>query len=250
MGAGAFFPLAVFVLVVGSVGWRLLALWRRTRQEPELLLGLGLVLMSCVAIPLAGVGRLPATTDASFGKACFAAGMGSIALSSVLLIAFTWRVFRPGAGWAFGLFIGISVAVSAATGWMAWVNFVGDELDEIVLRMRPGTLALMASLLACFAWASCESFLYHTNLKKRLALGLADPVLVDRFFLWGVSAGANTGLMGVLLYFVQSGMVLLRETVSLTAIALVGTLMSTAWYLTFLAPASYLERVRKRAERA
>jgi hypothetical protein len=250
MGAGAFFPLAVFVLVVGSVGWRLLALWRRSQRVPELLLGLGLVLMSCVAIPLAGVGRLPATSGTLLGKTCFATSLASVAVAVVLLIAFTQRVFRPGARWAVALFVAVSIAAAAAAGWTGWVNFAGDSIDEIVVRMRPGSMALLGSLFACFAWASGESLLYHANLKRRLAYGLADPVLVDRFFLWGVSAGATSALLGVLLYFVQSGMVLLRETVSLTAIALVGTLMSTAWYLTFLAPASYLERVRKRAERA
>ena len=249
MSAGAFVPLAVFVIIVGSVGWRLLALWRRTRQMPELLLGLGLLLMSYVAIPLAGLGRVPATADALFGKICFGLGMETIAAATVLVIAFTQRVFRPGAPWARGLFVGSSVAVAAAASWMSWVNFTGETLAEIVPRMRPGTLALIGSLLACFAWASCESFLYYANLKRRLALGLVDPVLVDRFFLWGVSSGANTLLVAVILYFVQAGMVIMREPVAISAIAIVGSVMSAAWYLTFLAPKSYLNYVRKRSAR-
>ena len=249
MGAGAFVPLAAFVVIVGSVGWRLLALWRRTRQTPELLLGLGLLLMSCVAIPLAGLGRVPATADALFGKVCFGLGMGTVAVATVLLIAFTQRVFRPDAAWARGLFVAGSFAVATAVTWMSWVNFVGETLAEIVPRMRPGTLALIGSLLACFAWASCESFLYYANLRRRLVLGLADPVLVDRFLLWGVSSGANALLVGLILYFVQAGMVILREPVAIIAIAIVGSIMSAAWYLTFLAPESYLDHVRKRSAR-
>jgi len=85
---------------------------------------------------------------------------------------------------------------------------------------------------------------------RRHALGLADPVLVDRFYLWGVSSGANTVLLGVLIYCVQSGMVILREPLPLTAITVIGSVMSGAWYLTFLAPESYLEYVRNRVARA
>jgi hypothetical protein len=250
MSVGAFVPLVAFVLIVGSVGWRMLALWRSTRQTPEMLLGLGLVLMSCVATPLAGLGRLPATAGAIFGKLCFAAGMGTVAVAAVLLIAFTQRVFRPDSGWARGLFVGVSFLLAAAVAWMSWVNFVGETLTEVVPRMRPGTLVLMGSLLVCFAWASCESLLHHANLKRRLALGLVDPILVDRFFLWGVSSGATTLLMGVLLYCVQTGMVIMRDPVSLSAIAIVGSVMSAAWYLTFLAPESYLEFVRRHTARA
>lgn len=249
MAAGAFVPLAVFVLVVGTIGWRLLALWWRTRQTPELLLGLGLVLMSCIAIPLTGVGRLPAAAETVVGKTCFALGMGSIAVASALLIAFTQRVFRAGEAWAGAFGVGISLLIFGSVVWVSYVNFVGASVAEIVPRMRPGTLVLIGSMLVCFAWASVESFRYRANLERRLALGLADPVLVDRFYLWGVSSGANTVLLAVLLYCVESGMVILRETIPLTALALVGSVMSAAWYLTFLAPEPYLAYVRKRAVR-
>jgi len=250
VGAGAFIPIAAFVLVVGTVGWRLLGLWRRTRQAPELQLGLGLVSMSCVAIPLAGLGRLPGIDRTLFGKLCFASGMGSVAVAAVLLIAFTQSVFRPDASWARGLFAGVSIAVASAVAWMSWANFTGETLSEIVPRMRPGTLTLMGSLLACFAWAACESFLHYAKLKRRLALGLADPVLVDRFFLWGMSSGANTLMIVLLFYCVRTGMVIMREPVALSVMAIFGSVMSAAWYLTFLAPESYLEFVRRRAARA
>ena len=249
MAVSAFVPVTVFVLVVGTIGWRLLALWRRTRQTPELLLGLGLVLMSCVAVPLSGAGRIPGMAETPVGRTCFALGMCTIAVAAMLLIAFTQRVFRAGDSWARCFAVGVSFVIAGAVTWMSYVNFVGASVAEIVPRMRPGTLALIGSMLVCFGWASAESFRYHANLKRRLALGLADPVLVDRFLLWGVSSGANSVLLVVLLACVQSGMVILREPVSLTAIAILGSVMSGAWYLTFLAPESYLKFVRERAAR-
>jgi hypothetical protein len=41
-----------------------------------------------------------------------------------------------------------------------------------------------------YAWAIFESFHYYVMLKRRLVLGLADPLIVDRFFYWGVSTSA------------------------------------------------------------
>lgn len=250
MAASAFIPVAVFVLVVGTIGWRLLALWRRTRELPELLLGLGLVLMSTVAIPLAGTGRIPGIAETSFGRICFASGMIVIAVSASLLISFTQRVFRAGSAWARSFAVALSISILCAVIWMSYVNFVGGTVAEIIPRMRLGTVALMGCTLVCFAWAGVESFRYHGKLEKRCALGLADPVLVDRFYLWGVSSGANTVLLSLLIYFAGSGMVILREPLPLTAIAVIGSVMSGAWYLTFLAPESYIEYVRNRAARA
>lgn len=250
MAAGAFVPLIIFVLVVGTVGFRLLALSRRTAQTPERLLGLGLVGMSCIAIPLAGIGRVPALIDSVLGKTSFALGMISIGISAALLVAFTQHVFRPGVRWAMAARVALSLLFIGAVAWMGYVNFVGSGVDAIVARMRPGTLTLMVCLLLCFAWASVESFSYHANLKRRLALGLSDPVLVDRFLLWGVSSAANSLLVLVLIHCVRSGMVILHNPIPLTAIAVLGSVMSAAWYLTFLAPESYLRHVRERATRS
>jgi len=250
MAASAFIPVAVFVLVVGTIGWRLLALWRRTRQRPELLLGLGLVLTSCVAIPLAAVGRVPGLAESGVGRSCFALGMFTIAGSQALLIAFTQQVFRPGAPWAKAAGIAVTAVVTAAVAFISFVNFTGVSVAEIVPRMRPGTLTLMGSMLVCFAWASAESFAYWRALRRRLALGLADPVVGDRFYLWGLSSGANTLLLAVMLHAAATGAVVLRDPFSLTAMAAVGTLMSGAWYLTFLAPERYLDWVRRRAASA
>ena len=39
-------------------------------------------------------------------------------------------------------------------------------------------------------WGSFESLRYWTRMKRRARLGLADPVVTNRFFLWGLAAGA------------------------------------------------------------
>ena len=38
--------------------------------------------------------------------------------------------------------------------------------------------------------AGAEALLYWRKMRRRLRLGLADPVVTNRFFLWGLGAGA------------------------------------------------------------
>jgi hypothetical protein len=120
MGAGAFIPLAVFMGVVGGVGYRLLRLWRKTREAPEGLLGFGLVLMSCLAIPLAAFGRLPLTAEAPIGRLAFGVGIFCVGGGVVLIVAFTREVFRKDAAWAKTLLAVATVLTIFVCAWIAY----------------------------------------------------------------------------------------------------------------------------------
>ena len=41
-------------------------------------------------------------------------------------------------------------------------------------------------MLATLLWTGIESLAYSSALKRRLVLGLADPVVADRVQLWGI----------------------------------------------------------------
>jgi hypothetical protein len=98
LAIGAFVPLVFFVLIVGSVGVRLVSLWRRTRQLPELALGAGLLIVS-FSMPFTAIGRAPVTAMEPIGRTCFAAGLYAIALGLSLLVFFNYWVFRRQSGW-------------------------------------------------------------------------------------------------------------------------------------------------------
>jgi hypothetical protein len=244
---GAFIPLAIFAVVAGVVGIRLLRLWQKSHETPELMLGFGLVLMSCVAIPLTGVGRIPSIALQPVGRAAFALGIFCVAGGMLLVVAFTREVFRRDATWAAWLLGMTALGVVTQASWIAWANLTGASLAEILAQMRPAALALLATLALCFAWSSAESFVYYKTMRRRLALGLADPVLTNRFLLWALAGTAAAVLVAVLISCMLDGRVILRDQLSLNAIAAIGTLMSGAWYLTFFPPAGYQRLIESRA---
>jgi hypothetical protein len=246
MAIGAFIPLVFFVVILGSVGVRLVALWQRTRQIPELALGAGLLIVS-LSMPLSAVGRLPVTAMEPFGRACFAAGLFAVALGISLTVYFNYYVFRRGSGWARVLLLAISSLLFAAVAYMSVENFQGESIDAIKQAMRPGTITLLATLMLCFEWAGVESLLCHAAQRRQMALGLGDPVVANRFWLWGVASVTSSFLLLVLVACVMTGMTIVREPAPLMAMAATGSIMSASWYLAFFAPERYLRFIRERA---
>src|SRR5262245_3350907 len=91
--------LLLFIVVSTLVGVRVLMLAHRTKGRPELLMGMGMVLIGGVGYPstiLAGFGGTVGTMNVplySFGCAMTQVGI-------TLIFAFTQQVFRPTDAWA------------------------------------------------------------------------------------------------------------------------------------------------------
>ncbi len=246
MAIGALVPLALFIIVLGSVGYRLVMLWRRTRQVPEMLLGFGLLTVGS-SFPLSAMGRAPALALEPFGRWCFAAGLSVSVVGLALMVFFNYWVFRRGSSWAMGFFIGVCALLAGSVAFIALANFSGESIDEIKRAMRPGTLTMMCSALVAFAWGGIESLRYWAAARRQLALGLADPVVVNRFLLWGTSGVTASVLVGAIVLCVLANMTILQEPLPLAVLASCGTVASATWYLTFLAPPRYLAFIRARA---
>jgi hypothetical protein len=228
------------------VGVRLLLLARRSRQLPEIVLGSGLLIVAFAGLPLAAMGRIPATVGTPLGHTVFAVGIGFVMLGLALLYVFTWRVFRPDSRWALS-FVVVAACVLAVVGFgIAYRGSQGSSLAEILPRTRGWALAIMAMVGLQFAWSAGESFLYFRSLRRRLALGLADPVVVNRFLLWGLSAAASALLCGGLALCVRVGMTILTDATPLNLIALTGSVASVSSFLTFFPPETYQRYLRRR----
>jgi hypothetical protein len=230
MAGGLLF--AVVGLVVGS---RLLALARRTRGLPELLIavallcggfGLGFLRAMAVQAPLSE-GLLSA---AALGVAvCRGLATGAV----VVLI---WRVFAPGRLWASTL-SGI-LLLSIALLLVAEVREMRPAATNHPLYWLWNGLMMVS-----FGWGSWEPLRYYAKLRRRMRLGLADPVAANRILLWGIASGCIAIQVPVVLVSMAlSG----GDQIAPWALAFFGVLSclaAAAIWLAFFPPGSYLKRI-------
>ena len=209
------------------VGMRLVRLGRGRGSGPELWLGgyflvaafLGATLHIAVYGSLAdpSVTLSPSVTAFLLVGASLAYGIGATAIS-----AFTWLTFRRDEAWA-QAFVWI-------WGGLVLVGLVGQALTEgFALVAFPGFWYWVQWLgrTAPLAWITYESFRYYGMSRRRLRLGLAEPVLTNRFLLWGMwSAAATLNYMADLLarvaYVFMTG-----ETAALVVEAAVPIIVAT-----------------------
>lgn len=234
-----------FMGVGAAVGVKLLRLARRTRGLPEALAGTSMLLLAAVSWPLLLVVSTPEPPSAIVLRAGWAGAALAMALGWSGVFLFTWRVFRPGPGWGRTLAgAGIVVELAAAVALAARALWIPDPLE---LRVTSASgLVLLLGAEAVYAWTAIESFRYRALLRRRIPLGLADPVVADRFGLWGFTVVfAFVSLAPALLAHLTGG-----DPNSLTSHLVVGVFglaSSVVLYLAFLPPAAYCRFVRGRA---
>jgi hypothetical protein len=229
-----------FVLASLIVSLRLLALARRTRQLPEFLIGLGLLLMGGIGYPLSTVARLVHPVELQVGLLVFHGVLSLIGQSGVAL--FNWRVFRREEPAARSVALGFIGAMSAVYLWQAvapgWRAYAESDAG-------PWVWAPVFSLFV-LAWASAESLAYHAKLRKRLALGLADAVTTDRLRLWGIAmlAAFTTSALALLLRALGVPM---RGGITGLFVGPLGIVSASAMWLAFMPPQRYVGWVAARS---
>jgi hypothetical protein len=190
--AGSFYLIctAAFALLSFVIGLRMIGLSRRTGKNPEFLLGFGLILTAGVGYGLmitAAVMRPTAVDPSSAGLAALTM-LGKMIhnVGVMCVIGFVVLVFRRGSRWAYWLAGSLSVVL--------WVGFVGVCLTGGLESGRQEGLWywLEFSVIGTYPlWNCIEAFRYYVSMRKRRELGLADPLLVNRFLLWGVAAALS-----------------------------------------------------------
>jgi len=237
IGFGTFF---VVSLVTGV---RLLLLARRTGEIPEFLVGLavlgigplgfGLSMLASVA-----AGRSMITSATLQGSAFVAIFIGSAAQC-----LFVWYVFRRQAVWARPLvYAAIALLATAYAADILETGLIDRGYDGSWFRTG------MALRLLVMVWNSVESLLYWRRMRRRLRLGLADPVVTNRFLLWGVSSAAAFFGSGLIFVFVTVTGMNPNQVPSLGLIvSLHGLVAAIAMWFAFQPPASYLRWIEGRA---
>jgi hypothetical protein len=232
--------LLTFVLAASVVGLRLLGLARRTRQLPELLVGVGFSLIGLLGYPLAML--------SGFGRGAVSEVHVPVWITGVLLMdaglaclyAFTARVFRAGRAWAAG-FAGLLAAASVASALGTCFALLAAPPEALSFRVAPHWAALgQLASSGGFGWIGVESWLQLRMARRRQSLGLSDPVVANRFLLWVLFAASTLGMNVANSCALAAGVSAVESVTVQAAMAVLGLAASTCMYLAFLPPAAYL----------
>jgi hypothetical protein len=231
----------LLTLAMALLSARLLRLAYRSRRLPELLVGIYFL-----AAPLAVSVSIRITRfDPQHAECLRALASALFSVGGIALLLFSWCVFHRGAVWAKALAWGGSAGIAALWG----------------VEFRSGGFGDGASFWGWFipyvsyAWVFVESLRYWRLLRRRLRLGLADPVVVNRFLLFAIWTG---GIVAITILSVASSLSAgaFREEntfgspVVLGITRLLAPVIGTAIWLTFLAPDRYHAWIRRRNEAA
>jgi hypothetical protein len=235
-----------FVLSGSIVGLRLLRLGLRSRQLPEIYLGGSLLSYAAIGQPLVVAYR---PVGQAFGYEALLLTLGlalsAISASAVCLYLFTRTVYRPNSRVANALVWLVALA-SAISGLVVLVN-VSVEFNGMPTPTRFAVAVLSLVYAAGMFWTSIESLQYFGKMRKRLAVGLAEPLVTNRFLLWGIGCGtagsSSVGLMACAAVGLDIGV----HPVPLLMTSGAGLVVAVCWALAFLPPRSYCRWVELRA---
>jgi hypothetical protein len=160
-------------------------LWRAsTPGSPERWLAVGFAALGLGAPPRLAAAHLLSAGDAgALAVVLNAASHAVLEVAIVALALFVRRVFRSESS-AAGAFVALVAATSGGlTLWLVVTTHVDQEASALAL-------ALNLSRAVPVLWAFAECAHYARLMRRRLALGLADPLVANRFVLWSIWTGA------------------------------------------------------------
>lgn len=232
-----------FVIVSLLVGTRLLRLARRSGAVPELALGVAFFGVGAIGYPIGLLSVLPGMPEL-VARPLFALSHLVTGVGSAAVFVFTRSVFRPDAGWARGLvrLAALALAIQAAFGVARAIQ--GDPAQFAVPDL--GFSLRQAITAFSYAWTAAEALRYRALLVRRLALGLAEVEVVNRFLLWAIAGvGAFTGsfTMSAVTF---AGALPWEDPLALAAVGLGGLVAALCTALAFTPPRAYLAWVRAR----
>ena len=220
---------------------------------PERWLALTFGALGCGALPRLAAARLLSAGDVgALALALNAASHLAIEAAIIGLSLCTWRVFRPTSFGARVFVAGVAAVSSFFTLWLITITDSDQEASALAL-------AVNATRALPMLWAFAECARYARLMRRRVALGLADPLVANRFVLWSVWTGA-LGFTAILLFAVRSRAYWLQlhgvdpRVVMPTAIPLTGAIAGVAIvsaaiavWLAFFPPTPYQRWLRGRS---
>jgi hypothetical protein len=228
------------------IGVRLLLRARASGARPEGLLGLGLGLTGGVGYGtlIAVVLLRQALGDAPHPVFTWATALGKAAhdVGVMCMLGFVLAVFRPGVAWA-RILAGAMIAI-------LWTGYAAYAAGGHFVHGRPEGFWYWLEFLVIGTyplWGAFEALRFHAQMRRRRALGLADPLVTNRFLLWGVGSLLALAAIWTISLPAILGMSLDEQRrvapAAMLATALWGCGCIGAYWLTFFPPRWYRARV-------
>jgi hypothetical protein len=238
----------VLCAVVGTlVGLKLLMIASRSHKLPELAIGIGLLSYAALSQPAQLVqGALGEEASAGLRMGLVVLGVLSLFVTLLALSLFTWQVFGPESRWRQALAAGVAVTALICAGLFlraTWLRLTANASIPLY-----GQLGMTPHYVLVFGWMSVESLRYYARMRRRQALGLADPVVTNRFLVWGAGEGvAALVVLALLVVTIAQGRMLVADPFVAACVTLAGLVNALVWWLTFTPPTAYLRWVQGRA---
>jgi hypothetical protein len=195
--------LVAYTIASCVVGARLLVRARRSRGVPELLAGLTYLCAPGLGYPLGIVSdqipnRALALPMNLVGEVLLVSGLSCY-------LFFTVRVFRRSSPWArASAWLGTAALLYAGLATEYAVIAYPDP-EEAFAHSHAPLATLLVVLLVTFGWTGLEGVRYYGMMRKRMALGLADAVVTNRFLLWGLNGLVSVAWIGVCVVLIAVG---------------------------------------------
>jgi hypothetical protein len=251
---------ALNLLLSLVVGLRLLARARRGGwPAPELTLAIYFLVSAFLATPpqvivYGGMGDPRLAVPDAWARGLLAFAVLGMAIGAAAAYVFTWKTFR--ADRLFAKVIVVAGCSCLAVGYA--IEAVSEGFAPVMFAGAGHWLGWLGRTLATFGIAF-ESFRYWLMLRRRLRLGLADPVVTNRFLLWAVWAVCSTlnfvaDLASRAFYWWWFGTIqpvpeylaaLVTPTIAVTMV--LGAVSAVTLFLTFFPTPTYLRWVESRA---
>jgi hypothetical protein len=167
----------ISALIYLYLGTQLLRLASRTRELPERLLG-AMFLANAISL-LFYVLAIVLESEALWTPLNFA-GRVAYLPAPVLLAVFTHRVFRPEGAWCPWMVYGSAFLIVAGVGGSVW----SGDLEGFSVS-SPWFWVEWTGYTIPHAWAGVEALAHYRQARRRLRLGLCDPLICNRYLLWG-----------------------------------------------------------------
>jgi len=189
MSSFAAVSLFLSIVIVIVVGARLIHVASKTRGVPELLIGVGFV-CDGVGRGLGQVGQRFVWADAGLVTAWLDGIFFAVVVAGLLaLYAGVWQVFKKDrVSGATTCFLGCCIAAVGFGMRIGSGDFLAMDLSNM------GSRVFHFARVSVFMWAMLEAFTFWRRLRKRVALGLAEPLAAAQIFCWAIAALGCVGM--------------------------------------------------------